>query len=258
MSVPVELHMNRCKMNRFFWIVLFVFSSINSIAGIEEPMPGYVKKAQKELAKMVAANKANNAKGLSFLNNYVLTMDKDYALEVTYEEVETVSFVDPEMVREINDSLRVFYEDNHVALYLCLDGSQLLDFERFIKPNGEESNTIESKLNTEVQKQIVVILKDWKSRNNLPLSSHLLEYLILDTYKYNIGRLPKNIEGKVVLVLDHIADNLQCAYIRGIENTNNIITNSIGEEDKDLIVDVCRNAIENYNYQPNSLARELS
>jgi hypothetical protein len=105
---------------------------------------------------------------------------------------------------------------------------------------------------TEVQKKIVVILKVWKHKNNLPLTSHLLESLVLHAYKVNVNRIPRSITDKVIMVLRHIADNLDIAVIRSIENTNNILTN-ISEESKTTIINACVRAIEDYEYQPNSI-----
>ncbi len=42
---------------------------------------------------------------------------------------------------------------------------------------------------SDIQKKIVVLIKDWKTKQELPLPSHLLEYLVLDAYKHNNGKL---------------------------------------------------------------------
>ena len=105
---------------------------------------------------------------------------------------------------------------------------------------------------TETQKKIIVILKHWKHKKNLPISSHLLENLVLDAYQYNYGFVPRRFTGKVIMVLKHIANNLDIAVIRSIENTNNIITN-IPEANKTKIIDACKALIKDYEYQPNSI-----
>lgn len=106
---------------------------------------------------------------------------------------------------------------------------------------------------TEVQKKIVIVLKNWKNQNELPLPSHLLEYLVIDAYNYNYGRVPKSISKKAIMVLKHITDNLEFAYIQGVENTNNILTD-IAQDKKDQIIGACRSAVKEYEYQPNSIA----
>jgi hypothetical protein len=109
---------------------------------------------------------------------------------------------------------------------------------------------------TKTQKDIVVILKNWKLKNELPLSSHLLVNLVQDAYEYNEGRIPRGLTKKTVMVLQHIADNLRVAVIRSVENSNNVITN-IPEENKDAIINACEQAIEDYKYQPNSIVENL-
>lgn len=108
-----------------------------------------------------------------------------------------------------------------------------------------------------IQKKIVIILKKWKAENELPLSSHLIENLVIDAYRYNRKRLPVGITKKVIMVLKYIADNLEITKIRSIENTNNVLTN-ISDQSKSLIIDACINAIEDYQYQPNSVDENFS
>lgn len=104
---------------------------------------------------------------------------------------------------------------------------------------------------SETQKKIVVILKDWKHRNDLPIKSYLLEQLVLDAYKCNLS-IPNSLTKKVVMVLKHISSNLDVAIIRGQENSNNILTD-IPSEDKDKVIQACNRAIDDYSYQPNDI-----
>ena len=104
---------------------------------------------------------------------------------------------------------------------------------------------------SETQKRILLILKYWKTKNGIPISSYLLENLILDAYAYS-SSIPNGFTKKVVMVLKHIERNLEVAVIRGVENTNNIITN-IGQDKKAQIIAACREAIEQYDYQPNTV-----
>lgn len=105
---------------------------------------------------------------------------------------------------------------------------------------------------SEAQKKIIIILKHWRTNNNLPLSSHLLENLVLDAYETNRNKIPGSITEKVVMVLKHIAESLDVTVIRSIENTNNVLTN-ISPESKATIIDACIKAVEDYEYQPNSI-----
>jgi len=108
-----------------------------------------------------------------------------------------------------------------------------------------------------VQKRIIVLLKEWKQRNYLPLPSHFLEHLVKDAYRVNNGRLPNSIEKKMIMVLKHMADKLQIIHIKGDENTNNVISNSIDEYEKQIVIDACKKAIQDYEYQPNSLVKNF-
>lgn len=110
---------------------------------------------------------------------------------------------------------------------------------------------------TETQKRIVIILKQWKKSNNLPLSSHLLENLVLDAYQYSSYRIPRLFTQKVIMVLRHIANKLDVAVIRSVENTNNILTN-ISEQSKEEIINACQKTIDDYKYQPNSIVEIFS
>ena len=104
---------------------------------------------------------------------------------------------------------------------------------------------------SETQKNIVLILKDWRQRNNLPLKSYLLEQLVVDAYRCNLS-IPRGLTKKVIMVLKHISNNLDVAVIRGKENTNNVLTD-IPQEDKYKIIVACKKAIDDYEYQPNDI-----
>lgn len=104
-------------------------------------------------------------------------------------------------------------------------------------------------------KKILILLKAWKRKNALPIRSHLLQQLILDAYEYN--SVPKSFTKKVAMVIQHIADNLDIAVIRSVENTNNVLTN-IPQEDKNIVINASRKATEDYKYQPNSIIGSLS
>jgi len=105
---------------------------------------------------------------------------------------------------------------------------------------------------TRVQKEIVLILKHWKNKYDLPLSTHLLKNLVLNAYANNRDRIPKGITSKVIMILEHIVENLDIAKIRSVENTNNILTN-LSSERKSVIIEACKDAIEEFKYQPNSI-----
>jgi hypothetical protein len=103
---------------------------------------------------------------------------------------------------------------------------------------------------TETQKKIVVVLKHWKNRHNLPLSYHLLQNVVVDAYDRNV--VPKKFTKKVMMVLAHVRDNMDTAVIRSVENTNNVLTD-FSDCKKIEIIQACKKTIEDYEYQPNSV-----
>lgn len=103
---------------------------------------------------------------------------------------------------------------------------------------------------SQTQKKIIILLKHWKGKNDLPFSSHLLQQLVKDAYRYN--SVPKKFTQKVIMVMTHIRDNLDHITLRSIENTNNILTD-ISDSRKLEIINACNRAIEEYEYQPNSV-----
>lgn len=137
--------------------------------------------------------------------------------------------------------------------YLYINDSSLFSKPSYTKTNIKVLNGLKL---SPTQKKIAIILKRWKEKNSLPMSSHLLQHLILDAYRYTRS-IPKGLTAKVIMVLQHISDSLHVAVIRGQENSNNVITN-IPEADKDLIIQAAHDAVEDYNYQPNSILATVS
>lgn len=138
------------------------------------------------------------------------------------------------------------------AGYLHINNNSLFGKSSYTKTNVRELNEV--KLDS-AQQKIVLLLKNWKEQNDLPLSSYLLQNIVLDAYSF-ASSIPRSFTKKVVMVLRHMADNLHITLIRGVENTNNIITN-IPRSDKDLIAEAARRVINEYEYQPNSILKML-
>lgn len=103
---------------------------------------------------------------------------------------------------------------------------------------------------TKTQEKILITLKAWKNKNDLPVSSHLLQSFILDAYSNNA--IPRTFSKKIIMVLEFILNRLDVAIIRSVENSNNILTD-ISQDDKDIVTSACQEAIEEYLYQPNSI-----
>ena len=105
---------------------------------------------------------------------------------------------------------------------------------------------------SETQKKILVILKDWKLKAEIPISSHLLQYLILEASKANRGYIPSRFAEKIIMVICFIEENLSSIRLHSVENTNNVLTN-IPLSKKEEIIQACGNVIEDFQYQPNSV-----
>lgn len=134
------------------------------------------------------------------------------------------------------------------AGYLHVNGNSFFGNPSYTKTNVRELNKVKL---SHTQRRIILLLKNWKERNDLPLSSHLLQHMVLDAYAFTPS-IPKGFTKKVVMVIRHMADNLHFAFIRGVENTNNVIT-AIPQSDKDIIANAAREVIKDYEYQPNSI-----
>lgn len=105
---------------------------------------------------------------------------------------------------------------------------------------------------TETQKKILIILKEWKQKSAIPISSHLLQYLILEAYKANRGNIPSMFAEKIIMVMCFIEENLDSIRLHSVENTNNVLT-KISSSKKGDIIHACGNVIDDFEYQPNSI-----
>ncbi|KYP13502.1 MAG: hypothetical protein A1D16_12815 [Flavihumibacter sp. CACIAM 22H1] len=59
------------------------------------------------------------------------------------------------------------------------------------------------------------------------------------------------------MVFDYIGKNLDKICIRSVENSNNILT-KIAESDKSVIINSCKAAVEDYNYNRKSIIDTLA
>lgn len=137
------------------------------------------------------------------------------------------------------------------AGYLYVNDDSLFGKSSYTKTNIKKLDS--KKLSTSQQK-IFLLLKSWKNKNNVPLKSYLLKELIFKAYEANRGQIPRDITKKLMMVTSFIADNIIYINIKGVENTNNVLTD-IPKVDKQYIKDACQKIIKDYEYQPNSLAK---
>ncbi len=102
------------------------------------------------------------------------------------------------------------------------------------------------------QQNLVVLLKKWREEEDLTIKGNLIEVLVRKAYTHNIGRVPRRVDKKLAMVWQYIVDNLETVTIRGVENTNNILTD-IPAAEKAAVIAAAKSAVEDYRYQPNSI-----
>lgn len=107
-----------------------------------------------------------------------------------------------------------------------------------------------------VQEKLILLVKKWKTEMQLPLSSHLITYLVLDVYDCNRGQMKGTLANKLIRLLEHIERHIETMRLATIENSNNVLTD-INQGDKQYIKQACRKVLDDYAYQPNSLANHF-
>ncbi|WP_439585387.1 hypothetical protein [Dyadobacter bucti] len=146
-----------------------------------------------------------------------------------------------------------FLRDKYTGYLHINDERIFLYTKSYTKTNPKK--TIGRKLGANQQK-VLLLLKNWKKYSGIPLSSHLLEYLLRNAYLKNKGALPGGISGKVAMVLQYTINNLENRVIRGNENSNNVLTN-IPDSDKSLIMEACENLLAEYQNDLISFKKNL-
>jgi hypothetical protein len=63
-----------------------------------------------------------------------------------------------------------------------------------------------------------------KKEYSLPISSHLLEMLIIDAFEFNKGNIPRDFTKKFLMTITYIEKNIMYRQITSIEYTNNVLS----------------------------------
>lgn len=137
--------------------------------------------------------------------------------------------------------------------YLAVNNTSFFGKNSYTKTNI--SSLKEIKL-TPTQNKLLVILKNWKNKESIPISSHLLKLLILDAYKANKGKIPRDFTKKLLMIIYHISENIMFRRITSVENTNNVLTD-MDLTDKRKIKKACDKLIDEYEYHPNSIVEYI-
>ncbi len=115
-------------------------------------------------------------------------------------------------------------------------------------------NAVQSIALSDTQKKLMVLLKEWKRDNDLPLSTYLLQTVMNDAYARNRGGVPKSLTGKLMMVVRHMESAIDKYHFYGRENTNNCLTDFSSSE-RSAIANACRRVIKAVEYQPNDIVR---
>jgi hypothetical protein len=140
---------------------------------------------------------------------------------------------------------------NRTAGYIHKNGAGLLGIDSYQKT---DTTLLKKQRLSSVQKEILIILKNWKRKERIPISSHLLETFMRDAFCCNTGRMPPDKTNKTIMVLSHIRDYIETGTITSVENSNNRLTD-IPDFAKSTIKNACKRVIEEFEYQPNSIVQ---
>jgi hypothetical protein len=115
----------------------------------------------------------------------------------------------------------------------------------FEKPTYKKTNSVKqlSALNFNYrEKRIIKLLKVWKTENRLRIKSIHLEWLAKKAFEQKT--ISNNIEKALLDVIYFIATNIEYLRIVDTANSNNIISNSLTNEEKCTISQFCFKMIE--------------
>ena len=141
--------------------------------------------------------------------------------------------------------------NNKTAGYLFVNNNSIFKKDSYTKTDIISLKSI--KLTT-TQQKLLIALKNWKKKCSVPISSHLLKMLILDSFNSNKGNVPIDFTKKIIMVITYIEQQILYTRITSIENTNNVLTD-FDDSDKLYIKKKCNNIINDYTYQPNSIIK---
>lgn len=213
-------------------------------------------------------------KGVSDIDLFVRFKPGAFSLKEMYSKVVEAmkEFSDPMLihVREQEKSVGMLFEGKHGQFridvvpqrdisddpsesvgHLFVKGKGILNADTYKRTN------IEDHLSKEIpadQREIVVLMKFWRLKFDVPIPSFLLENLVKETFRVNEGRIPKLLDDKLLLVIQFIHDNIETIRLSSVENSANELTD-IPPGSKAIIRHECARILEDVRIQPNNLAR---
>lgn len=113
----------------------------------------------------------------------------------------------------------------------------------YVRPKGLDSST---STQTNIQKHvdlikgkgdersIIRLLKTWKVKNNKDIKSFFLEMIAIRAFKM-ASEIPADIWGKLEMVMEFIRDNVKTIQLEDPANSNNIVSDTMTDFEKDLL-----------------------
>lgn len=104
---------------------------------------------------------------------------------------------------------------------------------------------------TDKQKQIIRLLKGWKSNNDLRLPSTIIEHIIQRMFKDE--SVPRGLDKALLFSIEYLGNNIKSIRIVDPANTNNIISDSITENEKSTIQNFCNMMLNEIGYDERNI-----
>ncbi len=176
------------------------------------------------------------------VSDFIYDEFKDAKLESVREQRHSIGLefkIKDEIKRiDIVPTRQVENDNNDTCLFVNKTGF-------FEKPTYKKTNSLKQLIALSFnyrEKRIVKLLKVWKTENNLIIKSIHLEWLAKKAFQEK--KVAQNIEKALSDVIHFIACNIEYLRIVDTANSNNIISNTLSNEEKNTISRFCFKMIE--------------
>lgn len=96
---------------------------------------------------------------------------------------------------------------------------------------------------TEKQKSIIKLIKGWKEENEIYIPSIYIELIVKKAFQEII--IPKKIDKALMIIFEYIAYNITTLRLIDPANTNNIISDTLTDNEKGTIQKYCNKMLDN-------------
>ncbi|MCB9323514.1 MAG: hypothetical protein H6571_07205 [Lewinellaceae bacterium] len=100
---------------------------------------------------------------------------------------------------------------------------------------------------------VVSLLKVLKVKEEMPLKPVLIKELILAAFSSHNGRIPQEINKRVVLSLEYIRDNIEHKRVVSPDNSNNVLSDSLTRNEKRRVANTLDSIILDIKEFPSNL-----